>query len=129
MSAKKGVGEGGRGVGGVVWWQLVVYGHWMVWGLPSDRVAQALHGVLLYNSSLDCTGVALIHVCCSVLQCIAVCCSVLQCVAVCCSVLQCVAVCCSVLQYVAVCYSALHCVAALHLVVELYRCSSFMSVT
>jgi len=31
-------------------------------------------------------GVAVIAVCCSVLQCVAVCCSVLQCVAVCCSV-------------------------------------------
>ena len=46
---------------------------------------------------------AVVAVCCSVLQCVAVCCSVLQCVAVCLSVLQCVAVCCSVSQCVAVC--------------------------
>ena len=44
--------------------------------------------------------VAIVAVCCSVLQRVAVCCSVLQCVAACCSVLQCVAVCCSVLQCV-----------------------------
>jgi len=46
--------------------------------------------------------VAVVAVCCSVLQCAVVCCSVLQRVAVCCSGLQCVAVYCSVFQCVAV---------------------------
>jgi len=67
---------------------------------------------------------AVVAVCCSVLQCVAVGCSGLQCVAVGCSVLQCVAVfcvavcgdsrsratantCCSVLRSVAVCCSVL----------------------
>ena len=51
--------------------------------------------------------VAIVAVCCSVLQCAAVCCSVLQCAAVCCSVLQCAAVCCNVLLCVAACCSVL----------------------
>jgi len=47
-------------------------------------------------SSLVSSGVVIIGLCCSVLQCVAVWCSVVQCGAVCCSVLQCVEVHCSV---------------------------------
>lgn len=34
-----------------VLWRLVVYGHWLVWGLPRSRHAQALQGVELFNFS------------------------------------------------------------------------------
>ena len=70
---------------------------------------------VVFCSVLQCIArqqrLALLAVCCSVLQFVAACCSVLQCVAVCCSVLPCVAVCCSVWRCVAVCCSALQCVA------------------
>jgi hypothetical protein len=35
-----------------VLWRLVVYGHWLVWGLPHDHAAQALQGVQLFSHPL-----------------------------------------------------------------------------
>ena len=53
-----------------------------------------IHGPRHFNKGRD--KVALVAVCCGMLQCVAVCCSVLRCVAVLCSFTQYRAVCCSV---------------------------------
>ena len=49
-----------------VLWRLVVYGHWLVWGLPRSRHAQALEGVELFNCSVEippssCSGQGCSH--------------------------------------------------------------------
>jgi len=82
-------------------------------GLPVHQTcAETMNAQNGFQHFDDISGavLAVLQVCCSVLQCVAVCCSVLQCVAVCCSVLQCFAVSCSVLQCVAFCCSVSWCV-------------------
>ena len=51
-----GASHGNSNGEGRVWWRLVVYGHWLLWGLPADRNAQALYGVEMLPTALLLSG-------------------------------------------------------------------------